>query len=98
MVAENHDAGLPPPNTRLKGLPMLFSRWGAFVYRFRRPIAVLTVILAIASVTLASRVTDALVSGGWSDPHSESAAVSTRLADEFGAGRGSIVALYQGDA
>jgi uncharacterized membrane protein YdfJ with MMPL/SSD domain len=77
---------------------MLFSRWGALVYRFRRPIALLTVVLAIASVTLASRVTDALVSGGWTDPHSESAAVSTRLADEFGAGRGSIVALYQGDA
>jgi len=77
---------------------MLFSRWGAFVYRFRRPIALVTVILAIASATLASRVTDALVSGGWTDPHSESAAVSTRLADEFGAGRGSIVALYQGDS
>jgi uncharacterized membrane protein YdfJ with MMPL/SSD domain len=79
------------------GIPMLFSRWGAFVYRFRRPIALITVVLAIASATLASRVTDALVSGGWTDPHSESAAVSTRLADEFGAGRGSIVALYQGD-
>jgi uncharacterized membrane protein YdfJ with MMPL/SSD domain len=76
---------------------MLFSRWGAFVYRFRRAIALVTVVLAIASATLASRVTDALVSGGWTDPHSESAAVSTRLADEFGAGRGSIVALYQGD-
>jgi uncharacterized membrane protein YdfJ with MMPL/SSD domain len=75
---------------------MLFSRWGAFVYRFRRPIALLTVVIAIASLMLASRVTDALVSGGWTDPHSESAAVSTRLADEFGAGRGSIVALYQG--
>ena len=75
---------------------MLFSRWGAFVYRFRRPIALVTVILAIASATLASRVTDALVSGGWTDPHSESAAVSTRLADEFGAGRGSIVALFRG--
>src|SRR6185369_13953363 len=80
-----------------RGIPMLFSRWGAFVYRFRRPIALVTVVLAIASATLASRVTDALVSGGWTDPHSESAAVSTRLADEFGAGRGSIVALYQGD-
>ncbi|HEX2755803.1 MAG TPA: MMPL family transporter [Candidatus Limnocylindrales bacterium] len=77
---------------------MLFSRWGAFVYRFRRPIALITVIVAIASVTLASRVTDALVSGGWSDPHSDSALVSTRLADEFGVGRGSIVALFQGDA
>ena len=26
---------------------MLFSRWGAFVYRFRRPIALLTVVLAL---------------------------------------------------
>jgi uncharacterized membrane protein YdfJ with MMPL/SSD domain len=75
---------------------MLFSRWGAFAYRFRRPIALVTVILAIASLSLASRVTDSLVSGGWTDPRSESAAVSTRLADEFGAGRGSIVALFEG--
>ena len=75
----------------------MFPRWGAFVYRFRRPIAVVTVVLAIASATLASRVTDSLVSGGWTDPHSESAAVATRLADEFGAGRGSIVALFEGD-
>jgi RND superfamily putative drug exporter len=77
---------------------MLFARWGAFVYRFRRPIAIVTVVLAIASLALAARVTDSLVSGGWTDPHSESAAVSTRLADEFGAGRGSIVALFEGDA
>ena len=31
-----------------EGCPMLFSRWGAFVYRFRRPIALVTVVLAIA--------------------------------------------------
>jgi putative drug exporter of the RND superfamily len=77
---------------------MLFSRWGAFVYRFRRPIALVTVVLALASATLAARVTDSLVSGGWTDPHSESAAVSARLATDFGAGRGSIVALFEGDA
>ena len=76
---------------------MLFSRWGAFVYRFRRPIAIVTVVLAIASVGLAARATDALVSGGWTDPTSESAAVAARLADEFGAGRGSLVALFEGD-
>ena len=28
----------------------MFSRWGAFVYRFRRPIALLAVLLAIASL------------------------------------------------
>jgi len=77
---------------------MLFSRWGAFVYRFRRPIALLTVVLAIGAAMVGSHVTDALTSGGWTDPHSESAAVSARLADEFGAGRGSIVAVFQGDA
>ena len=77
---------------------MLFSRWGAFVYRFRRPIALVTVVLALGSATLATRVTDSLVSGGWTDPHSESAAVSARLATDFGAGRGSLVALFQGDA
>jgi uncharacterized membrane protein YdfJ with MMPL/SSD domain len=76
---------------------MLFSRWGAFVYRFRRPIAVLTIILAVASATMASKVSDALSAGGWTVPSSESAAVANRLADEFGAGRGSLVVLYQGD-
>ena len=77
---------------------MLFSRWGAIVYRFRRPIALLTIVLAVGSAALAARVTDSLVSGGWTDPRSESTAVATRLADEFGAGRGSIVALFSGDA
>ena len=76
---------------------MLFSRWGAFVHRFRRPIALITIVLAVGSATLAARVTDSLVSGGWTDPGSESTAVATRLADEFGAGRGSIVALFSGD-
>ncbi|HET7029613.1 MAG TPA: MMPL family transporter [Candidatus Limnocylindrales bacterium] len=77
---------------------MVFSRWGAFVYRFRKPIALITVVLAIGAGSLASKVTDSLSSGGWIDPHSESAAVAGRLAGAFGAGRGSIVALFQGDA
>ncbi|MEA2519823.1 MAG: putative drug exporter of the superfamily [Chloroflexota bacterium] len=75
---------------------MLFSRWGAFVHRFRRPIVAITIVLAVASLSLASRVTGSLVSGGWTDPHSESTAVATRLAEEFGTGRGSIVAVFQG--
>ena len=49
-----------PDRRRPKGIPMLFSRWGAFVYRFRRPFAVVTIVLAVASLTLASRVTGAL--------------------------------------
>jgi RND superfamily putative drug exporter len=76
---------------------MLFSRWGAFVYRFRRPIALLTIILAVAAGSLAGRVTDALSAGGWLDPNSESARVIERLDTEFGAGRGSLVALFEGE-
>jgi RND superfamily putative drug exporter len=74
----------------------MFRRWGAFIYRFRRPVAILAVIVAIASLGLASGVTGALSAGGWTDPDSESAAVAERLADEFGAGGGSIVAVFQG--
>ena len=75
---------------------MLFSRWGAFVYHFRRPIALATVAFAVAAAITGANVTKALTAGGWVDPTSESAAVSTRLADEFGAGRGSLVVLFQG--
>jgi RND superfamily putative drug exporter len=77
---------------------MIFSRWGAFVYRFRKPIALLAVVIAVAAASVGSKVTDSLTSGGWTDPHSESAAVAARLADEFGAGKGSIVALFEGNA
>ncbi|HSL76383.1 MAG TPA: MMPL family transporter, partial [Candidatus Limnocylindrales bacterium] len=43
-------------------------------------------------------VTGALSAGGWTDPVSESAAVTERLTADFGAGGGSIVAVYRGDA
>ena len=76
---------------------MLFSRWGAIVYRFRRPIAIATIVLAIAAGSVAGGVTDALSAGGWLDPDSESANVIERLDTEFGAGRGSLVALFEGE-
>jgi uncharacterized membrane protein YdfJ with MMPL/SSD domain len=76
----------------------MFSAWGAFVYRFRRPIALLSIAIAVASSMLASGVTGALSAGGWTDPDSESAAVSDRLADEFGAAGGSIVAVFRGNS
>jgi RND superfamily putative drug exporter len=73
----------------------MFSRWGAFVYRFRRPIAVLAVIVAVASAMLATQTSSALSSGGWLDADSESAAVSARLDTEFGAGKSSVIALFR---
>jgi RND superfamily putative drug exporter len=75
----------------------MFSTWGRFIYRFRRPVAILAIILAVASMSLASQVTGALSAGGWTDPDSESAAVTDRLKDEFGAGGGAIIAVFRGD-
>ncbi len=75
----------------------MFHRWGAFVYRFRRPVAILSVIVAILSLPLAAQVTGALSAGGWTDPDSESAAVSRRLGEEFDAGGGAIIALFRGE-
>jgi RND superfamily putative drug exporter len=76
----------------------MFSTWGRFIYRFRRPVAILAIVVAVASLSLTSRVTEALSAGGWTDPDSESAAVTDRLADEYGAGGGAIVAVFRGTA
>ena len=75
----------------------MFTRWGAFVYRFRRPIVVLTAVIGIASTALASQASGELSSGGWLARDSESSHVSDRLADEFGAGRSSLIVLFRSD-
>jgi RND superfamily putative drug exporter len=75
----------------------MFARWGAFVYRFRRPVAILAVVLAVASMALASRTSESLSSGGWLDTDAESALVAERLDAEYGAGRSSVIALFRAD-
>ncbi len=74
----------------------MFSRWGAFVYRHRRIVFVLAVLVGIGGSLLAGRAASVLTAGGWFDPGSESAMVGNRLADEFGAGRGALIALFRG--
>jgi putative drug exporter of the RND superfamily len=74
----------------------MFHRWGAFVYRFRRPMAIIAIVVAIVALPFAAQVTRSLSAGGWTDPDSESAAVATRLADEYGAAGGTIIALFRG--
>ena len=76
----------------------MFHRWGAFVYRFRRPVAILAILLAVAAVPFAVRTADVLSAGGWLDASSESATVAERLDEEFGAGRSSIIALFRSTA
>ena len=75
----------------------MFARWGALVYRFRKFIVVFSILLAIASLSLASQTSGALSSGGWLDNNSESAAVQRRLDEEFGAGKGSLIALFRSE-
>jgi len=75
----------------------MFTRWGAFVYRLRRPIVVLTAVLGIASLALASQASGELSSGGWLARDSESSRVSDRLAAEFGAGRSTLLVLFRSD-
>jgi RND superfamily putative drug exporter len=75
----------------------MFARWGALVYRFRRFVVVFSILLAIASLSLASQASSELSSGGWLDNSSESAGVQRRLDEEFGAGKGSLIALFRSD-
>ncbi len=76
----------------------MFSRWGAFVYRFRRPIALLTILLAVIAVPFATRASGVLSPGGWLDKDSEAAQVADRLASQFGTGQSSFVVLFRGPA
>ncbi|MFM2105870.1 MAG: hypothetical protein RL338_902 [Chloroflexota bacterium] len=76
----------------------MFSRWGAFVYRRRRPVALLALALALSSLAFATRASDELSSGGWLDPGSESALVGDRLAEEFGGSRSSLLVVFRADA
>jgi RND superfamily putative drug exporter len=76
---------------------MVFTRWGAFVYRFRRPVALLSLVLGLAALPLASGASAQLSSGGWLDNSSESSRVADRLATAFDAGRSSIIAVFRAD-
>jgi putative drug exporter of the RND superfamily len=73
----------------------MFSRWGAFVYRFRKLVVIVTVVLGLASLGLASQASGELSSGGWLARNSESSRVQDRLADEFDAGRSSLIVLFR---
>jgi uncharacterized membrane protein YdfJ with MMPL/SSD domain len=74
----------------------MFARWGAFVHRHRRPIVLVTIALALASLLLAVRVNSVLSSGGWVDRTSDSGEVTDLLATRFDAGRSGFVVLFEG--
>jgi RND superfamily putative drug exporter len=73
----------------------MFSRWGAFVYRFRRPFVIGALAFALAMAFFGVNASSHLSSGGWLDTTSQSAQVDERLASEFGGGKSSIIALFR---
>ena len=76
----------------------MFTRWGGFVYRRRRWIAALAIVMAAGFGSLAAGISSNLSNGGWLDPNSESAQVADRLRDEFGGGRSAFVAVFRSTA
>ncbi len=73
----------------------MFTRWGAFVYRFRRPFVLGAIAFALLMGFFGLNASSHLSSGGWLDTTSESAKVDERLATEFGGGKSSIIALFR---
>jgi RND superfamily putative drug exporter len=73
----------------------MFSRWGAFVYRHRRLIFILAIVVAAGAGALAADASKHLTTGGWLDPDAESSQVSSRLERDFGGGRTAYIALFR---
>ncbi len=73
----------------------MFTRWGGFVYRRRRWIAALALVVAGSFGALGGSIADNLTTGGWLDPTSESAQVSDRLETDYGGGRSVFIALFR---
>ncbi len=76
----------------------MFIRWGAFVYRHRKIVALVMLAIALLSLPFATKAPGELRAGGWLDPGSESATVADRLAAEFGTGKSSLIVLVRADA
>ncbi|MDP8903698.1 MAG: MMPL family transporter [Chloroflexota bacterium] len=73
----------------------MFAAWGRFVYRRRRVVALISVLVALAASTVAGQATSLLSSGGWLLEKSESGRVTERLAQEFDRGRSQLIVLFR---
>ncbi|MEP7378820.1 MAG: MMPL family transporter [Chloroflexota bacterium] len=72
----------------------MFAAWGRFVYRRRRLVLALSLIVAAISFPLAGQAAGVLSSGGWLVTGSESAVVNRRLADDFHQGQSSLIVVF----
>ena len=74
---------------------MLFSRWGAFVYRFRRPVAVIALVLGLARPAARRPDVGRVELRRLAGPRRGVVDVADRLAAEFGTGRSNLIVLYR---
>lgn len=71
------------------------GRWGRLVYRHRRLVATLTLIVAASSLVFAARASSDLSTGGWLVRGTEAASVTESLKTEFGETGSSLIVLFQ---
>ncbi|MFN8621029.1 MAG: hypothetical protein U0869_09830, partial [Chloroflexota bacterium] len=76
----------------------MFAAWGRFVYRHRRAVAVITLVITLAMGFFASSISSHLSSGGWIVRDAEASQVQARLDTEFGSGGAVLVAIFTGPA
>nr|MBA2570008.1 MMPL family transporter [Chloroflexota bacterium] len=73
----------------------MFGRWGRLVYRHRRVVALVSLLVAAGASVLAAQASSNLSTGGWMVSGSESARVAQRLETEFGHTGTSLIVLYR---
>lgn len=73
---------------------MMFTRWGRTVIRVRGLVVAATAALAIAGIAWGSGVFGSLVSGGFTDPASQSAAAKAQITARLGSQSPDLVILY----
>ena len=77
----------------------MFTRWGAFVYRFRRPVVVMAVVVAVVLGAFGLQAVEPPQLGRLARHARRSRPGSTtRLASEFGVGRSSLIVLFRSTA
>jgi RND superfamily putative drug exporter len=74
----------------------VFAAWGRLVYRRRRLVAVVSLLIALGMGLSAATITDTLSSGGWVVRSSGSARVQEQLAERYGGGQSQLVAILFG--
>ena len=73
----------------------MLRSWGRFVYRRRRLVAGLALVVGLVSFFFAGRAGSVLSPGSWDTPGSQSQQVAARLVSQFGDSPSSLILLFE---